>query len=122
MKKVNKNDVNKYLDLPYTYLVNKVKDESGEYYVARILELDGLIGTGNTYQEAYDDISEAMEGYIETKLSNNIKIPSPLDSANYSGKFVIRLPKTLHKLISKRAKEEGVSLNQYALYKLASSS
>lgn len=111
-------DVKKYLEMPYSYIVNELNDESGKYFVARVLEFDGLMGTGDTYEEAYKDVKEAMESYIETKLENNIKIPEPYDSMEYSGKFVVRLPKTLHKLLSKRAKEEGVSLNQYALYKL----
>ena len=33
----------------------------------------------------------------------------------YSGKLMLRIPKELHKA----AKENGVSLNQYAAYKLA---
>ena len=78
-----------------------------------------MIGTGDTYEEAYKDVKEAMESYIETRIANGIELPLPMDSIDYSGKFVVRLPKTLHKLLSKRAKEEGVSLNQYALYKLA---
>ena len=119
MKNVKSKEVKKYLDMPYSYIITQVNDESGKYFVARVLELDGLIGTGDTYNEAYEDIKLAMESYIETKLANNIKIPMPIDSSEYSGRFVVRLPKTLHKLISKRAKEEGVSLNQYALYKLA---
>ena len=119
MKKVNEKEVKKYLDMPYSFIINQIEDESGKYFVARVLELDGLIGTGDTYEEAYTDVKEAMESYIETKLANKIEIPLPMDASDYSGKFIVRLPKTLHKLLSKRAKEEGVSLNQYALYKLA---
>lgn len=117
--KVNEKEVKKYLDMPYSYIINQITDESGKYFVARVLELDGLIGTGDTYEEAYNDVKEAMESYIETKIANKIEIPLPMDASDYSGKFIVRLPKTLHKLLSKRAKEEGVSLNQYALYKLA---
>ena len=119
MKKVNSKEVGKYLNMPYSFVINQVNDESGKYFVARVLELEGLIGTGDTYDEAYKDVKEAMESYIETKIANGIELPLPMDSTDYSGKFVVRLPKTLHKLLSKRAKEEGVSLNQYALYKLA---
>lgn len=119
MIKVNAKEVKKYLNMPYSYVINQIEDESGKYFVARVLELDGLIGTGDTYEEAYEDVRAAMESYIETKIANNIDIPVPMDASDYSGKFVVRLPKTLHKLLSKRAKEEGVSLNQYALYKLA---
>ena len=37
----------------------------------------------------------------------------------YSGKIVIRIPKSLHKDLRRKAAVEGVSLNQYMLYKLA---
>ena len=37
----------------------------------------------------------------------------------YSGKVVLRMPRSLHKKLKERAKAEGVSLNQYMIYKLA---
>lgn len=37
----------------------------------------------------------------------------------YSGKISLRVPKSLHKDLTESAKIEGVSLNQYALYKLS---
>ena len=37
----------------------------------------------------------------------------------YSGRLLLRIPKELHKQLVEAAKENGVSLNQYALYKLA---
>lgn len=117
--KVSKNKINEYLKKPYSFVVNEINDESGHYFVARVLELDGLIGTGDTYNEAYKDVKKAMESYIETKLANNAHIPDCVEASEFSGRFVLRLPKALHKLLSLRALEEGVSLNQYALYKLA---
>jgi len=39
--------------------------------------------------------------------------PSPLaDEADYSGRFVMRIPKRLHADLAKSAKRQGVSLNQ----------
>ena len=37
----------------------------------------------------------------------------------YSGRLVLRIPKSLHKLLKKEAEMEGVSLNQYMIYKLS---
>lgn len=37
----------------------------------------------------------------------------------YSGKLNIHIPKSLHRHLSQSAKDDGVSLNQYILYKLA---
>lgn len=40
------------------------------------------------------------------------------DLAAYSGRIVLRIPRSLHKTLKDAAKTEGVSLNQYMLYKL----
>ena len=39
---------------------------------------------------------------------------------DYSGKLVLRIPRSLHKTLKEAAKVEGVSLNQYMIYKLSS--
>lgn len=113
-------NVNDYMKMPYTRLVQEMNDESGHYYYGRILELDGCQSTGDTLAELYENLNEAMEGYLEVKITNNLPIPLPNKVSDYSGKFVIRLPKTLHQRLSIEAEQEGVSLNQWALYKLAS--
>ena len=108
-----------YMKLPYNYVVKPISDESGQYYHASILEFDGCQSTGDTFQEAYDSLIEAMEGWIETKLDAGFTIPKPINAANYSGKYVVRLPKSLHARLALEAEKEGVSLNQYTLYKLS---
>ena len=111
--------VNEYLELPYNIVVRHINDDSGEYYFVTVQELDGCMSDGATIEEAYTNIREAMEGWIETKLEAGLNIPLPVDTGNYSGKFVVRLPKTLHRRLAIEAEKEGISLNQYALYKLA---
>ena len=108
-----------YLDLPYSIIIKKITDESGTYYHAAVQELEGCQSTADSFEEAYTNIYEAMEGWIETKLENGFEVPKPLEENNYSGKFVLRIPKTLHKKLALAAEKEGVSLNQYALYKLS---
>lgn len=66
-----------YMRLPYTRLVEKIDDESGHYFLGRILELDGCQSTGDTLEELYESLDEAMEGYIDVKLQNNMIIPLP---------------------------------------------
>ncbi|MCL2152664.1 MAG: type II toxin-antitoxin system HicB family antitoxin [Oscillospiraceae bacterium] len=112
-------DINYYLGLPYNVTVQEIHDESGDYYYARVLELDGCQSHGATVEEAYLNIREAMEGWIEVKLEFGDPIPEPISDNNYSGKFNIRIPKSLHRRLAMEAKNEGVSMNQYALYKLA---
>ena len=108
-----------YLNLPYSIITKKIHDESGVYYSAQVKELDGCQSSGETLEEVYTNIYEAMEGWIEAKLENGFTIPMPQDENNYSGKFLLRLPKSLHKELALNAEHEGVSLNQYVLYRLS---
>ena len=118
-QKEQKMTVNEYMELPYNIVLRHIKDESGEYYFATVQELDGCMSDGATIEEAYINIREAMEGWIETKLEEGLAVPTPIDTDQYSGKFVVRLPKTLHHRLATEAQREGVSLNQYTLYKLS---
>ena len=113
------NKIEDYMDLPYNYIVQRIKDESGEYFYAKILEFDGCQTTGETFDEAYENLKDAMKGWIETKLENGFDIPLPVGNEKFSGKFIVRIPKSLHYKLSVEAEQEGVSLNQYALYKLS---
>ena len=108
-----------YMNLPYSYVIQPINDESGKYFYARVLELDGCQSTGETFEEAYESLREAMEGWIAVKLEEGYEIPLPKSKDDFSGKFVVRIPKTLHYRLALEAEQEGVSLNQYALYKLS---
>lgn len=112
-------NIREYMELPYNRIVKPIHDESGSYYHATVLELDGCQSTGDTVETAYQNLDEAMEGWIETKLEAGFSVPLPFVADKYSGKFVVRLPKSLHNRLAMEAEKEGVSLNQYALYKLS---
>ena len=108
-----------YMSLPYTTIIEPVNDESGFYYVGRIMEFDGCMADGETKEEAIQSLNEAMEIWIETKIENGYTVPEPMQEAKATGKFTLRLPKSLHQRLALEASREGVSLNQYALYKLS---
>lgn len=111
--------VNDYFELPYNFIIQPIKDESGSYFYGRILEFDGCQTTGNTFEETYENLKDAMKGWIETKLNAGFEIPLPKGCEDFSGKFIVRIPKSLHYRLAVEAEQEGVSLNQYALYKLS---
>jgi predicted RNase H-like HicB family nuclease len=108
-----------YLNRPYHIVIQRITEESDNYYLATVREFEGCMSHGDTYTEAFENIQEAMEGWIETKLTNGFPVPKPIDENQYSGKFVLRIPKTLHAHLAMEAEKEGVSLNQYALYRLS---
>ena len=80
-------NVTDYMKLPYTRLVQEVNDESGHYFYGRILELEGCQSTGDSLEELYEGLNEAMEGYIEVKLENGLKKPVPENTEKYSGRI-----------------------------------
>ena len=68
-----------------------------------------------------DEIDSAMLAEAEAMGDDSIV---PLDEfmeslEGYGGKILLRIPKSLHKRLANEAHIEGVSLNQYALYKLS---
>lgn len=94
-----------------------IPDDDG--YFIEIKELPGCMSQGENQDEALSNIQEAKELWLETALKKNRKIPEPQTEENYSGKFVVRLPKSLHAKISKRAKEENTSINQLVVSMLS---
>jgi len=61
-------------------------------------------------------IEDAKVCWLESALEDGVTIPEPRTAEKYSGKFNVRLPKTLHRILVEKAKEENVSLNQYVTY------
>ncbi|EAJ3029182.1 type II toxin-antitoxin system HicB family antitoxin [Campylobacter jejuni] len=53
-------------------LLNIITEKDQDGYFARILELEGCVSQGNTYEEALVNIKEAGELYLES-LANEEK-------------------------------------------------
>ncbi len=111
-----KKDLDYYLKLPYTI---EFTPDSEQGWFVRIKELRGCMSQGETLQEAYEMIQDAMRGWLEIALEDNISIPEPVPDEAYSGKFVVRLPRSLHRQLAETAEREGVSLNQFINVALA---
>lgn len=112
-------DLDYYLSLPYTLVIREMNDESGRYYYGTYLELDGCQSDGQTIEELLRNLEEAKRGWLEVKLEHGDPIPEPNPKAEFSGKVLLRMPKSLHQRLAMEAELEGVSLNQYMLYKLS---
>jgi len=105
-----------YMNLPYTIQLQRDPDEG--WFVA-VKELPGCMSQGDTAEEAVAMIREAMELWLEVALEDGQSIPEPRPEESYSGKFVVRVPRSLHRELVERAEQEGVSLNQYVNVALA---
>lgn len=51
-------------------------------HFARVLEMDGCFGQGETRQQALDDLHLAMVDFIESLLDDGLPIPEPTQLVN----------------------------------------
>lgn len=101
-----------YLSLNYTVLYNETDNEA---WVAEIPILPGCITQGDSMKEARSLIEEAKARWLETAIKNGIDIREPRQLSEYSGRFLVRMPRSLHARLTQQAATEGVSLNQYVV-------
>lgn len=118
MKNASK-DLKYYLELNYSYQITKIDEIDGGGFLIEVPMLKGCMSDGETVEEAYNNLEEAKKEWLSYMLENNLPIPEPAVKTTYSGKFMVRIPKTLHRIISEQSKREGLSLNQYVANILA---
>ncbi|MCL2358129.1 MAG: type II toxin-antitoxin system HicB family antitoxin [Defluviitaleaceae bacterium] len=73
----------------------------------------------NIPEVAPDEIDMQMIAEYEESSEESASWEDYKSERTYSGNLSLRIPKDLHKALVGIAKEQGVSLNQYCLYKLA---
>ena len=100
-----------YLNTRYPFIVYPA-EEGG--YVAEVEELPGCITQAETLEELSEQIENARRAWIQSAYEDDMQIPLPRIEQEYNGRFVIRLPKYLHRQLAEEAAQEGVSLNQFA--------
>jgi len=108
--KTEKHDLAHYMALAYTKLLRP--DADGDI-VARVVELPGCSAHGENEEEALRNLQEAQRLWLEDCIEAGDPVPEPDKEAPLpSGKWVQRVPRSLHRHLAKTAKSEGVSLNQ----------
>ncbi len=87
--------------------------EDDDAYVASIPDLPGCVAYGDTVQQALDSLRTVRRLWLEGRLEAGLSIPEPAELDEYSGKFVLRITRGLHKALQRESRRQGVSLNQY---------
>jgi predicted HicB family RNase H-like nuclease len=101
----------------YTYRVTWSEDD-GEF-IGSCTEFPSLSWLAKTSEETLKGIHSVVKDCIQDMLENGEKIPIPISSRSYSGKFMVRIPPEVHRQLALEAIEAGVSLNRMASAKLA---
>ena len=57
---------------------------------------------------------------MQVRLEDGLEIPLPHEAVErYSGRFVLRIPRSLHRQLAHASKRNGTSLNQYVMHLLS---
>ena len=110
-------DLNYYMQLPYRVEVVEDKEEGG--FALRCPELSGCMTAAPTIEEGFKALEDAKREWFAACIEDGISIPEPAALEDYSGQFKLRLPKSLHRRLAQRSREEGVSMNQSCVYLLS---
>ena len=89
---------------------------SGEKeYVVKYFDFENVIGVGDSIEEAIKDAKGNLDLYLQYCKEQNKQIPeaSIHEESSFSGKVTLRMSRSLHRLVDKKSKEEGISLNAY---------
>lgn len=82
-------------------------------YIGSIPGFLGPCCHGDDEQEVYGQLSIILDEWIETHETDGIPLPNSTADKAYSGKFVLRIDKNIHKLLAIKAMQADMSLNQF---------
>jgi len=105
----------------YAHIISRLSDEDGGGYLITFPDLPGCMADGETEVEAVKNGRDAFAATVSALADMERDIPAPsfvaddMTSLEASGKFLTRVPKSIHARLGARAKAEKVSLNTLVL-------
>lgn len=100
--------------MKYGFNLYLTEVEDHTFWIAESKDLKGCVGQGETPDAAIEELEQNEIEWLEAAEEYGIAIPEPtIEKSNYSGKFMTRISTQVHKEAAEKAKEQGISLNQY---------
>lgn len=101
----------------YTYRVTWSDNDSE--YVGLCAELPSLSWLENSPEKALLGIRKLVKETITDLKRGHEPVPDPISTRSYSGKFMVRVPPEVHRMLAIKAAESGVSINRLVSSKLS---
>ena len=95
--------------IEYPFEIHPLSDEEGGGYSIVFPDLPGCHSDGATPEEAMANGRDALKAWVAVAREFNDELPKPFSAV--SGRFVQRVPRSLHVQLIAQARAEGVSLN-----------
>lgn len=103
----------------YSHVISPLPKEDGGGFLITFPDLLGCMSDGATEADAIANGKDAFKSWVSARIDAGKEIPEPCYRPDtvpeMSGRFVTRLPKSVHAKLAERAKAEGVSLNTLVL-------
>jgi predicted HicB family RNase H-like nuclease len=101
----------------YTYRVTW--SEEDQEYVGLCVEFPSMSWLEKSQEKALQGIRKLVKETVADLNKNKEPVPEPISSRPFSGKFVVRVPPEVHRMLAIKAAESGVSLNRLVSSKLS---
>jgi antitoxin HicB len=105
----------------YSHFVSPINSKDGGGFLLTMPDIPGVMADGETELEAIADGKKAFLSTVSAMVDMGQEVPPPAFNAqdftpsSSSGKVLARLPRSMHRQLTARAKTEGVSLNSLVL-------
>jgi len=97
----------------YPVVVTAKTFDGEKLFVAEIPELKGCVASGKTEAEAIKKVRDLSRTWIEVAIETGEAIPAIEEESRYSGRFIVRIPRELHRALHERARSTNISLNSF---------
>lgn len=105
----------------YPFEIRPLTPEEGGGFLISFPDFSECLSDGETIEEVVQNGMDALQETITALESMGFPVPEPGSRGSYSGKFIQRVPKSLHVRLVTRARQEGVSMNALVTAILAES-
>ena len=99
----------KKFSIEYPFEVRPLSKDEGSGYSIVFSDLPGCRSDGATPEEAIENGRDALKSWLAVADEFDDQVPKPFSTV--SGRFVQRVPRSLHAQLVAQAEAEGVSLN-----------
>ena len=100
----------------YTYRVTWSEEDAE--YVGLCAEMPSLSWLDKSPETALPGIRKLVKETIADLRRGNEPVPEPISTRAFSGKFMVRVPPEVHRMLAIKAAESGVSINRLVSSKL----
>lgn len=105
----------------YPFTMRELTPDDGGGFLIEFPDLPGCMSDGETVEEAIANGVDAVQCWLAVAKEKGREIPESGDLENQSGKWVQRVPRSLHARLTRQAKYEHVSLNTLVISILSES-